>query len=445
MKYGVKHSCGHHRTVTLYGPGRERDVKLRSYRGMPCPACLTEITTDRAHDQIDHRELPELQGTPKQIEWATRCRYHALLLLDQVLSDAERKPETIPVPDDHRLPGESDPALGKLIERLYTEDRARFWIDHGQHARLAGTVKWMPGEGHTSYPYSRVEVAAELLLAAAGVAPNDVPKHVHRVIALLYPRADAVLKRSDPESRRMAAAVAGAMGATGLALAMRVDEATAIIRKALARATRPYVAFSGGKDSTVAAALVLAVRPDAVLHWTDDELEYPETVDLMRAYQDAYGEQFVVSLGRSEHAGWFTPWTDAPSWRDPLPGSQRKEIPADDWMAERGFDLTFLGTRAVESVRRADWFAASGPLYRVTGGTGLRCCPLWDWSTADVWAYLDSPDISVNAAYLRLTEVGVSRERQRIGPLPLTPRDILARGWPDLLERLEARYGPRWS
>lgn len=225
----------------------------------------------------------------------------------------------------------------------------------------------------------------------------------------------------------------------------KVSASVDVVRKALKRSKRPYVAFSGGKDSLCVLALVEAIRPDITIAWTDDELEYPETVEYQRSVQEQYGDQYVVTLGRSEHAGWFRPWTDQPYWRDPLPGSHRKTIPQDDWMAARGHDLTFTGVRAAESNARRMWLEDSGPLYRVNSGTGRRCCPLWDWTDDDVWALIAVEGLPVNPVYQRLTEIGVRRDHQRVGPLPLSPRAHLVDGWPEMLDRLEARYGRRWD
>ena len=157
------------------------------------------------------------------------------------------------------------------------------------------------------------------------------------------------------------------------------------------------------------------------------------------------GAQMLVTLGWAEHAGWFRPWRDQPYWREPLPGTVHVGMDVDDWMGQQGYDLTFLDTRAEESVKRRKWLSDHPDgLYRVRSGTGLRCTPIWDWSSDDVWALLAGWGLAYNPAYDRLTELGVPRERQRIGPLPLTPRSQLEAGWPDLLARLETRYGPRW-
>lgn len=218
-----------------------------------------------------------------------------------------------------------------------------------------------------------------------------------------------------------------------------------IVRRALRRAKRPYVAFSGGKDSLVVAGLVLLVEPAIILHWSDDELEYPETVTLMTDLQDIMGDQLLISRGWATHAGWFRPWRDEPFWRDPLPGTLTAGMDSDDWMAGRGHDLTLLGTRGGESNKRGEFLRAAGPTYRVRSGTGRRCCPLWDWTEDDVWCAIAGLGLPYNLAYDRLAEIGVDRERQRIGPLPLTPRWVLAAGWPEVLARLEARYGARWE
>lgn len=390
----------------------------------PCRACLTEITLERADRQQGERDLPPLVGSDKQVEWATRCRYHALLLLDEVLRDADQKPERIPLPPNRIFPGEEAPRLGELIARLYENDSARFWIDHAKDAQYAHQRIMEHG---TEVNRTVSEIVTDLLLSVAGVT-DAAPRDVGNVQSVLQPSAAARRRR--------------VYGAT---LDAHVDRATATIRKALVGKRRPYVAVSGGKDSAAVAHLVMTIRPDVTLHWTDDELEYPETVDLMAGYRATYGDQLVISCGRSAHAGWFTPWTDAPYWRDTLSGTYRKILPADDWMAARGHDVTFLGTRGLESQDRARWLDEHGPLYRVTSGTGLRCCPIWDWPTDYVYQYLEREGVPLNPVYDRLAEIGVELERRRVGPLPLVPRDYLVNGWDSLLAKLEDRYGKHWS
>lgn len=223
----------------------------------------------------------------------------------------------------------------------------------------------------------------------------------------------------------------------------KLFQALAIVRKALHTAQRPYIAFSGGKDSTATLTLVELVRSGVHIAWSDDELELPETLDYMTLFQRMAGTQFSVYPGATIHAGWFVPWTDRPFWREPFTETVRTDQPYDIYLAEQGYDLVILGTRMEENRRRRDWLAQSGPIY---GGVTItrRCCPLWDWTADDVWALIAGQGMPYNAAYDRMEACGIPRKRQRVGPMPLAPRSQLADGWPHTLARLESRYGKRW-
>lgn len=224
----------------------------------------------------------------------------------------------------------------------------------------------------------------------------------------------------------------------------KLESALTIVGQALRRTHRPYIAFSGGKDSTAVAGLVHALAPHVPLMWSDDELEYPETVTYLAELRDIAGPQLMITLGWATHGGWFLPWREEPTWREPFAGALRIECDVDDWYAECGYDLTFLGLRMEENRRRRDWLAQAGPLYHSRRGTGQRCCPLWDWTADDVWALIVGWRLGYNAAYDRYEAAGIPRHAQRTGPLPLARRAHLEIGWPDLLAQLEARYGPRW-
>lgn len=237
----------------------------------------------------------------------------------------------------------------------------------------------------------------------------------------------------------------------------KLAAALTVIRTALSLSRRQhYVAFSGGKDSLAVAALVRKVEvldglpgKGIPLVWSDDELEYPEHVAYMRKWYT--GDNLVVTLGRSEHAGWFKPWTQEPYWRQPFDGALHIEERSEDYWATEGYDLTFTGLRADESSRRRDHLigVAAGlnrgelpGLYRAS--TGWRCTPIWDWSADDVWALIAGWGLPYSPVYDRLTAIGIPRKQQRVGPLPLARREHLADGWPGLLRDLEARYGARW-
>lgn len=231
----------------------------------------------------------------------------------------------------------------------------------------------------------------------------------------------------------------------------RVAQALARIRKAVATYNRPIVAVSGGKDSMVCMYLAQVVTGGCPISFTDGELDLPETIGLMSIFVG--DPDFVVSKGVSQRGDWFVPWSSKPYWRDPIPGAITRRVPVAEWLAGRGYNLTILGTRASESAKRRKWLTwaylnpdSDGASYAVSTGTRRHCCPIWDWTDDDVFAFhaVNRARLPLNPVYDIYERIGVPRHKQRTEIMPLMPRQVLEDGWPDILERLEQRYGKRW-
>lgn len=79
-KYNVMFSCGHEETIQLYGPGKERERKIDYYKNYGlCRNCYkAQRDAEFAKKSEEATEmfgtLPELEGTAKQIAWATSLR-----------------------------------------------------------------------------------------------------------------------------------------------------------------------------------------------------------------------------------------------------------------------------------------------------------------------------------------------------------------------------------
>lgn len=225
----------------------------------------------------------------------------------------------------------------------------------------------------------------------------------------------------------------------------RLAAAQSLVWRAFAevKPRRALVALSGGKDSTVTAMVVGSVMPQTRVLWTDDELEYPESVTYIERLEREWDLDLTVRLSPATHADWFRPWTDVPYWRDPRPDAVPSGgVPTREWQADEGYDLIFTGVRAQESYRRRDHLLVHGPLYRTVHG--WVCNPIWDWSADDVWAAIAGLDLPYNPVYDTLAAIGVERDRQRVGPLPLARGADLEAGWPEMYARLVSRYGQRW-
>jgi 3'-phosphoadenosine 5'-phosphosulfate sulfotransferase (PAPS reductase)/FAD synthetase len=223
----------------------------------------------------------------------------------------------------------------------------------------------------------------------------------------------------------------------------RVADAQRVVAACLERSARPYVALSGGKDSLCVLAIAARLRPGIDAIWSDDELEYPPQPDYVPRAAGTLGAKLTILLGWAQHAGWFSPWRDQPYWREPVAGSLHIGQPVESWSGQQGWDAALLGLRGAESTQRRIALRSRGPTYQVADGQ-WRCNPLASWTVDDVWALIAGWELPYSPAYDRLAAIGVPRDLQRIGPLPLSPGWVLHAGWPDVYQRLVARYGPRW-
>lgn len=174
----------------------------------------------------------------------------------------------------------------------------------------------------------------------------------------------------------------------------RVREAKMIIHSALNKARKPFVSFSGGKDSTCVLHLVLQQVPDVmVLHWDYGPYYIPRwlkyeflynatligvqnlrieiSLEYMRLKRNA-----VNVLGR-EYIG--------------------KVIPK---LADEGYDLSFIGLRAEESLKRKRRIAQGKSLSCIK-----ECWPIQNWSWKDVWAYIFSHGLPYASVYDRYAEI----------------------------------------
>lgn len=222
----------------------------------------------------------------------------------------------------------------------------------------------------------------------------------------------------------------------------KVARAMRLVERALAQMPAPYVAFSGGKDSTVTLDLVRRIAPDTPAQYGHEQWILPETEELIRRTPNV-----VQTALPDRHSEWYTVWDD-PSDVPPGVIYVDRDIYTEFNYAREllGFDGCFLGLRKEENSYRYLHLKRRGPLFHCERHGMLECCPIHDWTVMDVWAYIYSRDLDYNRAYDRLSEIGVPLERQRIGPLSQWKAlgygqiAILKRGWPDLWNRFAAAF-----
>lgn len=225
----------------------------------------------------------------------------------------------------------------------------------------------------------------------------------------------------------------------------RCQRAVTLLQEAQEQHGPLIVALSGGKDSLVCLALarMAGLSPLAAI-WTDDELEYGETVEAVPRIAAQLGATLISKTGTQRHAEWFVPWTLPPYWRDPLPGTLVTRERSFQVRRRLGYRGAVLGIRREESAVRAIAARRWQAVHEVAG-EGWYVWPVLDWPLRDIWAAIAEWDLPYNPVYDRLAEIGVPRERQRVGPLPLSEGWMLRDGWPLMWRRLIERYGRRWG
>ena len=81
MKYQVTYACGHEGRVALFGKNSEREYKLEQFARYICPECAAAQRAKKEEAIVAAKAsgLPELEGSEKQVAWATRIRQSLII------------------------------------------------------------------------------------------------------------------------------------------------------------------------------------------------------------------------------------------------------------------------------------------------------------------------------------------------------------------------------
>jgi sulfate adenylyltransferase subunit 2 len=162
----------------------------------------------------------------------------------------------------------------------------------------------------------------------------------------------------------------------------RLAQAMAIIEEGLERCDSPYVACSFGKDSAVVLHMVRQLVPDVQARF----ISWPET-ELLGDYERVMGE-------------WRALGADIRVLN--LSRKTLDEKVADRWLqlqAVEPADGYFSGMRKEESRARRVILNSQGAIAYIKQSGTVRICPIADWKTEDVAAYVVEHDLPTLKAY----------------------------------------------
>lgn len=130
----ITYACGHTEEQQLYGKIAERERTVGAALNHDCPACRAAKAA--AADKV--AGLPALQGSEKQIGWASDCRAKLLPLLDAQVALGQAIIARIDAGEaDGKAPAERIAAeraktvdVIAKIERIKANPKAGYWIDN---------------------------------------------------------------------------------------------------------------------------------------------------------------------------------------------------------------------------------------------------------------------------------------------------------------------------
>lgn len=148
------------------------------------------------------------------------------------------------------------------------------------------------------------------------------------------------------------------------------------VKWALSQVQQPYVACSFGKDSGVMLHLVLQFAPDIPVRF----IRWQNETELLGNYDDVIARWGGINLEQ------------VILHRDTVEDKRKERFDTD------GYDAYFIGFRCEESNGRRITIKTHGRFYKMQDGK-TRICPLADWKTRDVAAYIATNNIPTLDTY----------------------------------------------
>lgn len=175
----------------------------------------------------------------------------------------------------------------------------------------------------------------------------------------------------------------------------RLGKTRAAIAEMLRIVRRPYITFSCGKDSSALADMILRQNPKIPLRFlSSGETRIIHNVDDVMTY---FRETYDADIEEIRIDRVFSP-----EWRNASFDEQRHAGRRDlQRLDNSAYDGVFMGLRAEESRhRQISLIMHQGRdlprgLYKYADRDFYRACPLRDWKTEDVGAYITTHRIPV--------------------------------------------------
>ena len=138
-KYNVTYKCGHEDRVELFGKMSVREWRLERMGQELCPECQKRQQAEADKEFDKKNDLPELTGSPKQIDWARHIRrecFEAFEKLTKTFEEKIRERVTILAVEKHkeeqidRVTKSQVDVLMDAISYVSEQTESKFFIDN---------------------------------------------------------------------------------------------------------------------------------------------------------------------------------------------------------------------------------------------------------------------------------------------------------------------------
>jgi hypothetical protein len=133
-KFQIRRACSCVETHALYGLKMAQIAKREYLESSICELCKRATKLHIAKIETEH--LITLQGTDKQVNWATEIRYHAHRALTQLREIAVKMSDN---------DSNAQSAIQHIDSIINTKDDSKWWIDNREKLKNFPAVKQFIG------------------------------------------------------------------------------------------------------------------------------------------------------------------------------------------------------------------------------------------------------------------------------------------------------------
>jgi len=182
----------------------------------------------------------------------------------------------------------------------------------------------------------------------------------------------------------------------------RIEEADAIVKKALGMMKKPYVSCSFGKDSVVLLHLVLRHSAEIDVIFINSQYCFPDTYEVRDTFKEKHNINMIELKQPHDYIDIINQYglpDERTSYEQKKVVELLKKDLANAFAYEHGYDGNFWGMRKDESRKRKWLLNTKGPIFWAEQAKLWRISPLTNWTWDDIWTYIHFYEVPYSKIY----------------------------------------------